>query len=189
MECRLFDPSNPPDRSEDAPQLDEGRVSDLLNLIHLLLTERRPELESIESIVDMAAGDGRLLANLPHDLVTWGYESSAHNVAIGQAEHGVDIRVHDVTGPDLAWADLAIFPECMANLRDPHAMVRRAGRHSRFILVSTPAFETAEDYNPRHLWSWDVEGLKALLAQGRYKTIIHTMDLESNLQIAIGERT
>lgn len=183
MEHRLSDHDE--DTLAHAPQIEPEPLSDLTMVVLMLLMESR---EDIDSILDLAAGDGRLLATFPEDIPTWGYDSNPANIAMADSEHGVEVRQWDPISNGIVWADLTIAAECLERLPDPHAMVRRISRHSRFIVASSPVTQEIEDADPGHLWAWDMPGYEAIFRAARYRTVRHVWDITSNRQTFVGER-
>ena len=185
MECRLSDHDE--DTLAHAPQIGPSPLHDLINVTLILLMEYR---ERINSILDLAAGDGRLLATLPDNITAWGYDSDPANMATAAAKYGVEVRGWDPSANGIIWADLTIAAECLERMQNPHAMVRRISRNSEFIIASSPAYETPETHSTGHIWCWDMNGYEAMFNAAGYRTLRHVLDIEGlGTQVFVGRRT
>ena len=183
MEHRLSDHDT--DTLAHAPQIEPGPLSDLTTVTLMLLMERRDE---IDSILDLAAGDGRFLATLPENVPSWGYDSDPSNIAVADVEHHVEVRAWDPGSNGIVWADLTVCAECLERLPDPHSMVRRISRHSRFIIASSPVTLDPDQVDSGHIWAWDMAGYEAMFHAAGYRTLRHVYDIESDRQTFVGER-
>jgi hypothetical protein len=183
-EHQLYDPADPPDffipswydTREHAPHLEQGahvtRLKDVAVEVHSLVAH----YPDITTISDLGAGDGGLLSLLSGlDVERWGYDLSPANVAYAQNTRGVTVHHRDFEHEEIQWGVLTIITECLEHLPDPHAAVRRISRHSRFIVASSPAFETYESHDACHAWAWDLDGYRALIEQGGFQVIHHAL--------------
>lgn len=122
-------------------------------------------------VVDLGAGDGGLLSLLPPQIRRWGYDLQPTNVAAAK-ERGEDIQLRDVLTEPVEWAEVAVCTEMLEHLVDPHGFVRTVAEHSPFIVASSPWCETPDNHYEFHLWGWDFEGYRDLLAQAGYTTLL-----------------
>lgn len=182
-EHRLYDPLDPPDffnprwylTREHAPHLEQGAHVTRLKDVAVLVGELVALYPEIGTISDLGAGDGGLLSLLGQfNRIAWGYDLSPVNVRYGQTLRGVDVSLRDFEhDSEIRWGTLTTITECLEHLPDPHAMVRRIGRHSKYIVASSPVRETPESHDACHAWAWDLDGYRALIEQGKFRVVHH----------------
>lgn len=143
------------------------------------LVERAAELSGRPvTVSDLGCGDGGLLALLAKlDAVdsAWGYDFAPANPA-GWVERGVKAELLDVFGDDrdqVRFGDVTVMTEVLEHLADPHAAVRWAGEHSRWLVCSSPWPETPDQHDECHAWAWDMPGYRALVEQGGWQVVRH----------------
>lgn len=116
------------------------------------------------SVVDLGCGDGGLLS-LIADIPSWGYDW--HPPAVqGWAERGVTAEHRDVFGArDVPrWGEAAVMTEVLEHVAYPHSVVAWVAQHARYVVASSPAFETGDQHSDCHAWAWDMAGYAALFA-------------------------
>lgn len=196
-EHRLYDPAHPPeffnnewyDTREHAPHLEQGAHVDRLTVaaqqVGLLVAEH-----GLGSVVDLGCGDGGLLQLLRqhHGVPAWGYDLMKTNIRYALTTRGVEVYYRDFVNEDIKWGELTVITECLEHLPDPHAMVRKIGEHSKFIVASSPAYETSESHDECHAWAWDPAGYRALIEQGGFKVMAQTVTGGYGFQVITGER-
>lgn len=197
-EHRLFDPEHLPDfftnswydTREHAPHLEQGaHVDRLMGAAEAAAGLIRAH--DLKSVVDLGCGDGGLLQVLGGmaDIPMWGYDLMQTNIEYGRATRGVGIEYLDfVHSHEVVWGDLCVITECLEHLQDPHALVRRIGRHCKYIVASSPAWETPESHDACHAWAWDLEGYEDLLRQGGFRVTYHIVTDGYGFQVIVGER-
>jgi hypothetical protein len=192
MQARLFEEGaipawTTPDwyaQRERAPHLEQpghqGRLQ--LAAIYALRALEHPEARTV---VDLGAGDGGLLSllDIPDK---WGYDLQPSNVQ-GALQRGVDVMLADVLHDPIAWGDVAIATEIIEHLIDPTGFLAMVAEHSRWLVASSPAFETAESHYAFHCWAWDQEGYAELIAGAGYRVIAH--ELTGDFQVLLAERS
>lgn len=167
MEARLFDPAAPPEwvtadwyaGREHAPHLEQDGHRERLMLAAEYVSYARRA--GAETVVDLGAGDGGLLSQLPQP--RWGYDLQPTNVEAA-ARRGVNVILRDVVADGWTAADVTVATEFLEHLIDPHGMaarIRESG--SRWLVASSPYMETAETHYEFHLWAWDIDGYRAML--------------------------
>jgi hypothetical protein len=178
MEARLFDPGTVPDCStpewyadrDRAHHLEEGAHASRLAMAATFAQSCISDFGAC-SVVDLGAGDGGLLSCLRGASVH-GYDLQPSNVA-GATERGVRVRLGDVLTDRIRWAEVALATEMLEHLVDPHRFLKRIRAHARFLVASSPAFETAENHYEFHLWAWDREGFRAMVEQAGWRVMEH----------------
>ena len=130
------------------------------------------EVYGAESIVDLGAGDGGLLATIRSDVPKWGYDLLKDNATYGQHFRCVDVRHADFLKTNIEWADLVVCTEVLEHLEYPHDLVRRISSNARFLVASSPASETRESHSPEHAWAWDMAGYRQMLRFSGFNNVI-----------------
>lgn len=120
----------------------------------------------ISAVADWGCGNGALLAELARFFPSrhfWGYDLLPANVAHAKQHYGFDTAVafkDFVEESDAKAGQMTILTEVLEHLIDPHGLLRRlkAEQDCRWIVASSPAFETPENAYPFHNWCWDQRG-------------------------------
>lgn len=117
------------------------------------------------SVVDLGCGDGGLLALLAEDppIRAWGYDFCPAN-ARGWSDRGVSGELRDVfNGHDVPrWGQVAVLTEVLEHLADPPAALAWVARHVRYVVASSPQWETDTAHDECHAWAWDQAGFRGL---------------------------
>ena len=183
-------PDNPPDfftaklyeDREHAPHLEQGIHHDHMTTAAAAVERMMLAEHSVRFVVDLGAGDGRLLSLLaPLGGQRWGYDLMGVNAEYARNVRGETVYYGDLQRLTsgfledgelcLEWGDTCMITECLEHLVDPHAVVRRIGRHSRNIVASSPARETDVSHDAVHAWAWEMDGYRALIAQGGFEVM------------------
>ncbi|WP_165975226.1 class I SAM-dependent methyltransferase [Actinomadura rubrisoli] len=144
---------------ERAPHLEQPAHHDRLHRAAEHVRGLRPT-----SVVDLGCGDGGLLS-LIRDIPSWGYDWQPSNAA-GWAARDVTAETRDVFESRDAprWGECAVATEVLEHLADPHGTVAWIAAHARYIVASSPAFETGDSASECHAWAWDVDGYADLIS-------------------------
>ncbi len=114
------------------------------------------------TISDLGCGDGGLLSILTCPNEKWGYDFHEPN-AWGWQVRGVKAELLDVFGKDwgrVRFGDIIVLTEVLEHLADPHGILRKLP--GKYIVASSPRFETAESHCGEHAWAWDMSGYRDL---------------------------
>lgn len=124
-------------------------------------------------IVDLGCGDGGLLAQLG-DLDAWGYDFTPANIA-GCLERGVRAWNLDVFAnlDKVRWAPVVVLTEVLEHVDSPRTVLRKAAKHSRFIVASSPNGETKGNHLDCHQWGWDMPGYADMFEQCGWRVLRH----------------
>ncbi|GAA0705463.1 hypothetical protein GCM10010193_70690 [Kitasatospora atroaurantiaca] len=185
---------------ERAPHLEQPvhrprleMAAELVNAAALKCWRKNTSGEPIghHTVSDLGCGDGGLLSLLGHlgDIDAWGYDFQPSNSA-GWAERGVRAEALDVFGADssiVRFGLTTVTTEVLEHLADPHRAVRWIGKHSRYLVASSPWNETPESHDECHAWAFDHDGYRALIEQGGYTVLRH--ETVGQFQLILGERS
>lgn len=150
-----------------ADQTDHGpRVQAAADMVSALAVE-----VAARTVVDVGAGDGGLLQrlHLPDGCKAWGYDLQPDSIKYAR-EHrpGVDVRYGDVLQPGtVSWGmppTIVVCTEMLEHLLDPRAFLRRIDPSVEYGVFSSPYLETGDNHYEYHVWAWDLDGYRALLA-------------------------
>jgi predicted TPR repeat methyltransferase len=191
-EWRLFEPGTIPEYTTAAWYLDRERAPHLEEPDHQPRLHRTAadvfeavETRDVASVVDLGCGDGGLLSLIQDQIPAWGYDLSPKAVHAAQEHRGVDARLRDVSnGKGLQWADLTVVTEVLEHLVSPHGFLGIVARNSRYLVASSPAFETDRDHYEFHTWAWDMRGYRAMVERAGYRVLRH--DLAGGFQVIMG---
>lgn len=155
-----------------------------------------------QSVIDPACGDGSIV--LAADKL-WGIE----RVWLSDlSEPNILALVVRLDGTRPEWSlsrapieqtmgivgeyDVIVLTEILEHLEDPDAMLRLASTKARFVVASSPEMRPGQDdTNPEHLWMFDREGYRGLLAGNGWRTVQYThlnFSSEYDFQIWVAER-
>jgi trans-aconitate methyltransferase len=144
------------------------------------------EAGKVASVVDLGCGDGGLLSTIQARVKCWGYDLSPEAVSAAQAWRGVDAMLLDVVTD---WypaqsADLAVATEMLEHLVSPHGFLTRVASRCRYLVASSPGFETGANHYEFHTWAWDMDGYRAMVEKAGYKVLRH--ELANGFQVLLG---
>lgn len=164
MEYKLFDTPH----SHDRNFYDTREMAD-----HINQSNHRPRLlqvadEIIElsklplkTIGDFGCGNGGLLEYLkdkvPQEM--YGYDLQQSNVDFA-IERGRPVTLRDFINEEVEYPDILIVSETLEHLPDPHGFLRQASEKSKYVVASTPGYETPSFHAPFHLWVWTDDSFK-----------------------------
>lgn len=125
-----------------------------------------------DTVLDPACGEGVsiLAAHDMHPFVGHVGDISSANVETvrQRAPEGWGFHVGDAeqTIRDVGKVDLIVLTEFLEHIEDPVGMLRLAREHARIVVCSSPEMRPGQiEYNPEHLWAFDGEGYKEMLAE------------------------
>ena len=155
----------------------------------LLILAAQRHLGRQATVSDLGCGDGGLLSLIQgHVEDCWGYDFTPANAA-GWTERRVRAEQLDVFGADrdsVKFGDITATTEVLEHLTDPFAAVRWIGRHSHYLVASSPWDETEGNHNDCHAWAFDREGYRALIEHGGFAILKHLV--LGRFQLILGGR-
>lgn len=137
-----------------------------------------PGYRSLQSVVDLSCGDGRLALAL-------GMSLGASEVVLGDVNPesgpypGLDVigslpdtlvslpSVCDTPGR----VGLYVCSETLEHLDDPDAFLAQLRPLTEYLLLTTPEAETSAD-NPEHYWGWDSEAVGQMLDSAGFTQVV-----------------
>lgn len=136
------------------------------------------------TVVDLGAGDGGLLSLISAP-EKWGYDLQPSNVQ-GAAARRVDVVLADVLSDPIVWGDVAVATEVVEHLLMPAAFLAMVAEHSRWLVASSPAFETAEAHYEFHTFVFDQKGYAELVTAAGFRVVAH--EVTGDFQVLLAER-
>lgn len=139
----------------------------------------RPAGPTVDTVIDLGAGDGGLLDHLARlrrpRLVAYGYDWTPANLA-GAAARGVDVFDADIEAlvaeralvleaPVAVGAAIVVLGEVLEHLASPAAVLVDLWAHDEVVAVvaSSPWNETADRYSEGHRWAWNLAAYRDLI--------------------------
>jgi 2-polyprenyl-3-methyl-5-hydroxy-6-metoxy-1,4-benzoquinol methylase len=145
--------------------------------------------ESHGTVSDFGCGDGGLLDYLRHQygIQGWGYDMAPNNVKYAQFNRQLDVRLTDFsTDADVEYGHIVVMTEVLEHITDPHGALAAIPKTTKYIVASSPRWETPENHYEFHNWAWDDTGY-AQLIQGAGFTIVRHENAWIN-QVILGAR-
>jgi len=119
------------------------------------------KLDEIKTIGDFGCGNGGLV-NYLSGMVSqkvYGYDLQPSNVNFAK-EKGRPVELKDFINEEVEYPDLIICTETLEHLVSPHDFLKKASKKVRYIVASTPGYETETFHAPFHLWVWTEDSFK-----------------------------
>jgi 2-polyprenyl-3-methyl-5-hydroxy-6-metoxy-1,4-benzoquinol methylase len=194
METRLFPEGTIPEYTTDAwyaeresaPHVDQDAHRPRLDVAAQFVVQA---YEPGMIVVDLGSGDGGLLwlisAQVPPHL-RWGYDLQQSNVDAAAAR-GQNVMYGNVLTDDISYGDICVTTEMLEHLIDPHAYVRHLSSKVKYLVASSPAFETADAHYEYHTWAWDKDGYAEMLVNNGFSVVRH--DIVGPFQVVLAIST
>lgn len=195
VEYRLFQPDKP--QFHDADFYRDRDVAD-----HLNEDGHRPRLvqacsevkalvtgKMLSSVADWGAGNGGLLSIIPSQprISKWGYDMSPKAVEYARNVLHLDVRQMDITKDEVRAGEVTVMTEVIEHLVEPLAVLKKlATMPVRYIVASSPAFETDTQHYEFHLWAWTEDSYPKLIESAGFKVLRHYT--VGSTQFVVGEK-
>lgn len=178
MEYKVFDKPH----SHDAEFYKNREMAD-----HINQEEHRPRLlrvaeeviklsDDIKTIGDFGCGNGGLIDYLSKELpdkVIYGYDMQPSNVEYAK-KMGRNVEFKDFINEEVVYPELLIITETLEHLPDPHGLLRKLTlKGVKYIIASTPAYETYAYHAPFHLWVWTENSFKDVFTDNGWDVSQH----------------
>lgn len=117
----------------------------------------------VRTVADLSCGDAAIARALHAD-----------RVILGDYAPG-----YDHTGPleatieEIDPVDLYVCSETLEHLDDPDTVLKQIRAKTRHLVLSTPV-DAGQDANPEHYWSWDRQGVEAMLTAAGFTVDVYT---------------
>lgn len=146
----------------------------LMQVLEYLKEIAKPEM----TICDFGCGNGGLIKEIEKELpnTIWGYDLQPSNVKDAK-EKGTDVIYKDFINEDWIVPDIAICTETLEHLVDPDAFLNKLKENGvKYIIASSPDYETADFHAPFHLWVFTENSYKEMFEQNEWIVDIHHKD-------------
>lgn len=165
MEYKLFNQPHSHDSNfykdrEMADHINQDQHRDRLLWIANKVIELSKD-KDILTIGDFGCGNGGLLDYLK-DKVTqslYGYDLQPSNVEFAQ-RNDRNVLLKDFINEPVVYPDLMVCTETLEHLVSPHDFLSKVAKNTKYVLASTPGYETPSFHAPFHLWVWTDESFK-----------------------------
>ena len=169
--------------SHDAEWYKDRELAD-----HIHQSDHRPRLMQVleylksiakrgDTICDFGCGNGGLIREIQKELpnTVWGYDLQPSNVKDAE-EKGSPVFCKDFINinEDCNYPDIAICTEVLEHLVDPDAfLVKLKMKGVKYIIASSPDYETKDFHAPFHLWVFNGDSYKEMFEQAGWHVDIH----------------
>ena len=164
---------------------DEAFYADREMADHINQSDHRPRLMQVleyvanilkdhpeYSVVDLGCGNGGLLELIPTEN-KWGYDLQPSNVAYAKAK-GRPVDLLNFVEGEPKLGDIVIMTETLEHLVDPHGFLAKLKEKGvKWVVASTPAYETLEFHAPFHLWIWSDSSFGDMFRNSGWTVDIH----------------
>jgi predicted TPR repeat methyltransferase len=149
------------------------QIQDLL----LQILEQFPDL----TICDFGCGNAGLIREIQSKVSNeiWGYDLQPSNVADAYEKGNKDNVFYKdfVIEDDIRYPDIVICTEVLEHLADPDAFIKRLLNNGvKYILASSPDYETPSYHAPFHLWVFNGDSYKYMFIDAGWDVILHHKD-------------
>jgi 2-polyprenyl-3-methyl-5-hydroxy-6-metoxy-1,4-benzoquinol methylase len=132
------------------------------------------------TIADFGCGNGGLIREIESKLPNkiWGYDLQPTNIEDAiQKGNSENIKYLDFINESIEFPDIAIATEVLEHLVDPDAFIKRLLDNGvKYIIASSPDYETPTYHAPFHLWVFNGDSYKEMFVTSGWDVILHHKD-------------
>lgn len=157
---------------------EKGHRPRLMQVLDFLLQilEQYPDL----SICDFGCGNAGLIREIESKVSNkiWGYDLCPANVEDAAAKGNKNVFYKDfVIEDDVTYPDIAICTEVLEHLVDPDTFIKKLLNNGvKFIIASSPDYETPSYHAPFHLWVFNGDSYKEMFVDAGWNVVLHHKD-------------
>lgn len=185
MRYKTFDTPH----SHDAEWYKDREVAD-----HINQSGHRPRLMQVQdfllqilkqnpdlTICDFGCGNAGLIREIQSKVSNkiWGYDLCPSNVKDAYEKGNTDNVFYKdfVIEPDIQYPDIAICTEVLEHLVDPDTFIKKLLNNGvKFIIASSPDYETPDYHAPFHLWVFNGDSYKEMFTDAGWNVVLHHKD-------------
>jgi 2-polyprenyl-3-methyl-5-hydroxy-6-metoxy-1,4-benzoquinol methylase len=143
----------------------------------LQILEQFPDL----SICDFGCGNAGLIREIESKVSNkiWGYDLCPANVEDAHEKGNKDNVFYKdfVIESDIEYPDVAICTEVLEHLVDPDTFIKKLLDNGvKFIIASSPDYETPDYHAPFHLWVFNGDSYKEMFVDAGWNVVLHHKD-------------
>ena len=157
---------------------ESGHRPRLMQVLDFLLQilEQHPDL----SICDFGCGNAGLIREIESKVSNkiWGYDLCPANVEDAATKGNQNVFYKDfVIEDDIMYPDIAICTEVLEHLVDPDTFIKKLLNNGvKFIIASSPDYETPSYHAPFHLWVFNGDSYKEMFVDAGWNVVLHHKD-------------
>lgn len=157
---------------------ESGHRPRLMQVLDFLLQilEQHPDL----SICDFGCGNAGLIREIESKVSNkiWGYDLCPANVEDAATKGNQNVFYKDfVIEDDITYPDIAICTEVLEHLVDPDTFIKKLLNNGvKFIIASSPDYETPSYHAPFHLWVFNGDSYKEMFVDAGWNVVLHHKD-------------
>lgn len=129
------------------------------------------------TIADFGCGNGGLIREIEKKLPNkiWGYDLAPSNIEDAvQKGNSQNIKYLDFVNEPVEFPDIAISTEVLEHLVDPDAFIKRLLDNGvKYIIASSPDYETPSYHAPFHLWVFNGDSYKEMFENAGWEVVLH----------------
>ena len=185
MRYKTFDKPH----SHDAEWYFDREVAD-----HINETGHRPRLLKVQeyllqlikdhteyTVCDFGCGNGGLVREIENKISNeiWGYDLCPSNVKDAHKKGSNNIFYKDfIKDLDIRYSDIVICTEVLEHLVNPDEFIIKLLKNDvKYIIASSPNYETPTNYEPYHLWVFNGDSYKDMFVDAGWNVILHNKDV------------
>ena len=143
----------------------------------LQILEQFPDL----TICDFGCGNAGLIREIESKVSNkiWGYDLCPANVEDAYEKGNKDNVFYKdfVIESDIEYPDVAICTEVLEHLVDPDTFIKKLLDNGvKFIIASSPDYETPDYHAPFHLWVFNGNSYKEMFVDAGWNVVLHHKD-------------
>lgn len=143
----------------------------------LQILEQFPDL----TICDFGCGNAGLIREIESKVSNkiWGYDLCPANVEDAHEKGNKDNVFYKdfVIESDIEYPDVAICTEVLEHLVDPDTFIKKLLDNGvKFIIASSPDYETPDYHAPFHLWVFNGDSYKEMFVDAGWNVVLHHKD-------------
>jgi 2-polyprenyl-3-methyl-5-hydroxy-6-metoxy-1,4-benzoquinol methylase len=139
----------------------------------LEILQQHPEY----SICDFGCGNAGLIREIEIKVSNeiWGYDLCPANIKDDNDKGSNNVYYLDfINEPTVKYPDIAICTEVLEHLVNPDEFITRLlNNNVKFIIASSPDYETPKNHDPYHLWVFNGDSYKDMFTDSGWKILLH----------------
>ena len=158
-----------------------GHRPRLMQVQDFLLEILSHEQNTNMTICDFGCGNAGLIreiqSKVPNEI--WGYDLQPSNIEDAHVKGNTsNVFYKDfITETDIKYPDIAICTEVLEHLVDPDTFIKKLLDNGvKFIIASSPDYETPSYHAPFHLWVFNGDTYKDMFVDSGWNVILHHKD-------------
>ena len=112
----------------------------------------------------------------PQVFILKGFDISEASCQYARDVYGMDAKFADITSGETPPANIAILSEILEHLVSPRDFLTSIKEKYRWIVASSPAYESPSDHYEFHTWAWTGKSFSEMFEEAGYEVVKHYED-------------